>query len=143
MRLSFLLAFVLSTAAGCASSPGCRIPHEPVGAAVYVVGKTLAVVNAQPSACQQPGPRYMRLAGRVDRSGPIGLEPVPFVEVDLVHEGKVVATGATDARGAFRFTELVDSGLYDLRVVSDRYDGQARVLLDGERSEVSVLARPR
>jgi hypothetical protein len=119
------------------------MPREPVGATVYVVGKTLATINAQPSACQETGPLYVRLSGRVDRDGALGLQPVPFVEVDLVQEGKVVARSATDSGGVFGFTQMLSPGLYDILLVSDRFAGQARVLLDGRRPDVQLLAHAR
>jgi hypothetical protein len=119
------------------------MPHEPVAATAYVLGRGLAIVNAQPSACQEPGPFYVRLSGRVETVGPLGLQPVAFVALDLVQEGKVVATAASDARGIFGFTQLVTPGLYDLRIVSDRYDARQRILLNGHRPEVNLLARAR
>jgi len=137
------VAVAVATAIGCATTPPCRLPREPVAATAHVVGRVLAFVNAQPTACPEPGPTYTRLTGRVDTFGPLGLQSVPFVRIELIRKTSLIAAAATDAQGAFQIRDVVDPGEYEVVVRSDRYDGHAWVVLDGRTPEVSIVARAR
>jgi hypothetical protein len=126
LRLS--LVFVLA----CFSAD-CMAPVGPSGGARD--GAFAAILSPpQPTG-------YVAIAGSVVIETRAARLPVAFENVGLYRGGALTATASTDGRGRFRFLGLIPNGAYEVRVLSDRWRGTARVLLVGRpRRDVMLVA---
>jgi hypothetical protein len=114
-------------------SAGCMAPVGPSGGPRDGV---FAAILAPP---QPTG--YVAIAGCVFVETPSARVPVAFENVGLYRGGALTATASTDGRGRFRFLGLIPNGDYEVRVESDRWRGEVRVLLVGRpRRDVMLVA---
>ena len=81
------------------------------------------------------------IAGRVET---VAFEVVPFARIELMDDGRVLATATTDSNGKFMFPgTYAPSREYRIRLVSDRYAAAMHLhgLQTGRSSDLEVLAR--
>jgi hypothetical protein len=88
--------------------------------------------------------------GRGDIAGSVAVErpaariPVAFETVGLYRRGDLLSRTSTDLGGRFQFAGLFPRGRYEVRLLSDRYDGAVPVLFTGRpRRDVELVAASR
>jgi hypothetical protein len=135
VRFGVLLPLML---AGCFGGTPCR---DGVSRKVWKVLGPLTIGAWDPYVCAHPNPLYYSLRGRAVASEPLGFAPVPYTRMLVLRGARVVATAATDRDGRFTFTDDIPSGIYDVVLDSDAYEGRTRVLVDCGSRNIVMTAR--
>jgi hypothetical protein len=119
---------------------GCKHTNPTTDVAVgEAVSRTISyALGAQ--AEPRPDTVGVAVRGRLLLVGPYGTAGLPYTRVTLSHDGRAIATVASDRRGDFFFKNELRRGRYDLTVDSDAYQGDAHFEVDCVTAQVTVYA---
>ena len=116
-----------------------RAIHQSVLAAALLVGCATTTPRAGDAALDSA--TSVRVRGQVLEDAPLGAEPLGNARVELVSEGKVVATAVTNGAGNFSFHDPLARGWYEL--VLDSRQHEARSAFDVGSSTIDVVLTAR
>jgi hypothetical protein len=111
---------------------GCSHSSQTTDAAVgEAVFRTISyAVTSEPHA--RPSTVGVSLKGQVVVVKPLeGPTPVPYAEVALRHDGRTIATTASDREGRFQFRGSLPEESYDLVLTPGDYEGSLTVRMKG------------
>lgn len=83
-----------------------------------------------------------RVRGHVTLGGILG-DAIRFEKLELVRNGRIRMTTSSGANGEFEFSGELPDGRYEIRLASDRYQGERPVTIDGFGiEELEVIGEP-
>jgi hypothetical protein len=125
---------------------GCGHSQHTSDTTAEVIARSLSCASLYDPRAPDCYPRHPKtggsLAGQVLLHGPLGTTPVAYVEVQLLREGKTIATTATDRQGHFTFRRWLPEKSYDLVLGPGDYEARLTVRMDARTSEVFLFAKP-
>ena len=93
-----------------------------------------------PDRGTRPPRQSVSLRGRVVVHGAVDV-PVSYARLALYHDGRSVASTATDRHGYFVMRDDLGKGTYRLVLETSDYQGEIEVRIPGETPDVLLFAR--